>query len=181
MAKYLLMALGLFAIAAFAIFIWFSISLIVHLEAASEKAISIAELTNGRAFKLTEPVGSTDTICIIWEAEDKEQTKWRELDVQITYSEDGSWTRDPALIAIADDQHLLVRRGGIWTDCIELGPPVRNCAGTQSYLARYKPDDWIRQSDEIERITGLSPGPKENRQHTRHSPLNHKSNHPGLL
>ncbi|MCB5176384.1 hypothetical protein [Microvirga lenta] len=138
---------------------------VLALSAGTPSEINRIRLDDGRLLMLAiEPV-PTDAVYNVWQSEDSFGLVWSRLrDVSLTYSEDGSWTEDPALVLTPNGKRLLVRRGGIWTDCLETTPGLEHCPGVLSSLAWTKPDAWLRQSERIGDLSGLSPGPVESRQ-----------------
>ena len=53
---------------------------------------------------------------------------WRRLGkADLSYSEDGSYINDEALVVSANGKRLLVGRGGVWTDCLEITRDFSPC------------------------------------------------------
>ncbi|QRM28238.1 hypothetical protein [Microvirga sp. VF16] len=124
--------------------------------------VNRAQLEDGRLLMLGIESIPTDVVYRLWQAEDRYGLVWRKLsDIQLTYSEDGSWTDDPALIATPDGKRVLIRRGGIWTDCLEATQEFKQCPGVHGALDWTRPTEWLQQSEQIASITGLLPGPIE--------------------
>ncbi|MBF9195317.1 hypothetical protein [Microvirga terrestris] len=138
------------------------------ISAGTPVEINRVQLADGRLVMLGIQPVPTDEVYDLWQAKDARGLVWQNLsDVSLSYSEDGSWTKDPALVATPDGKHLLVRRGGIWTDCLVIAERLNACPGVSSTLDWTKPAEWLEQSDHIVRITGLSPGHVEERQPVR--------------
>jgi hypothetical protein len=112
-------------------------------------------LPDGRIVMLTyEPV-PTDTVFAVWEQVGG--LHWRPLHTradEITYSEDGSFTDDPRLVVSKDGRYLLVRRGGIWTDCWSIGTSPRPCLSDNIPYTR---EEWLARSRGIAGVIGADP------------------------
>lgn len=127
--------------------------------------VSKVSLPDGRQIMLAEDLVWTDTVFSLWQPHDSYWSIWQEVEAyHLTYSENGDFTWDAKLVVAPEGDRLLVRRGGIWTDCFDVVDEIRNCEGTKTYLDWQNPDEWFAQSERIERLTNLSPGPMENRQ-----------------
>ncbi len=114
-------------------------------------------LPDGRTVMLTREPVPTDVAFAVWERADG--LHWRPLFTQaadITYSEDGSFTADPRLVVSRDGRHLLLRRGGIWTDCWTIEARPRLCPLGEGE-APSGPDDWRSRSLRIAAATGADP------------------------
>ena len=120
--------------------------------------VSRARLADGRTVVLAKEFSLRDAAWSLWRPVDSFPVMLRSLGTQISYSEAASWTRDPALILSPDGRYLLVRRGGIWTDCLITEAELAACPGTSSSLDGQKPEEWLRQSELIETMTGMSAG-----------------------
>lgn len=93
--------------------------------------------------------GSTsDAIYSLWLAE---SLGWRPAlphARQVTRSENGAFTAHPRLVVSPDGRLLLIRRGGIWADCFDMGPELRPC----SALPRNSRRSFPERSEEIARL-----------------------------
>lgn len=121
--------------------------------------INRVRLPDGRTFMLAvEPVAS-DIAYSLWVADTPGSDVFREVPgAGLTSSEDGSWIDAPTLVVAPSGRHLAIRRGGIWTDCLDLAADVHPCAGTAGQPGWQRPESWIERSREIERLAALSPG-----------------------
>lgn len=112
-------------------------------------------LPDGRVVMLTyEPV-PTDTVFAVWEQADG--LRWRPLYTmpdQIASSEDRSFTADPRLVVSGDGRYLLLRRGGIWTDCWAIGTGPVPCPSGHGPSAR---EEWLARSRRIATVIGADP------------------------
>lgn len=120
------------------------------------RVLGRAALPDGRAVALTlEPV-PTDSVYALWVAEGR---GWRPLlrpVEQISYSEDGSFVADPALVPTPDGGRLLIRRGGLWTDCVEVSGPARPCRETDATHPVTR-EDFLARSAAIAALVGMPP------------------------
>ena len=113
-------------------------------------------LPDGRVAVLTlEPV-PTDAVYALWWVDGIGLRRMLRPVEQITYSEDGSFTDDPALVLTPDGRRLLIRRGGIWTDCVELTDPPRICRNATEYPSGLR-EDFLARSEQIAALIGLPP------------------------
>jgi hypothetical protein len=107
-------------------------------------------LPDGQVVMLGVDPVPTDVVYSLWRAED---IGWRPVlgPGMMTYSEDGSFTADPRLVLTSDGKRLLIRRGGIWTDCFDVGFTLKPCAGL---LLGYpgSQEDFLPRSAEMERL-----------------------------
>lgn len=75
----------------------------------------------------------------------------------LTWSEDGRFTEDPELVLV-HARWLMVRRGGIWTDCYEIvGGALKSCGGGIRIQDWQDPDAWRRASAEMAARVGATP------------------------
>ena len=75
----------------------------------------------------------------------------------LTWSEDGGFTEDPKLVLV-HERWLLVRRGGIWTDCYEISPTkLMSCGGGDQMQDWQDPDAWRAASEAMALKTGAGP------------------------
>jgi len=112
-------------------------------------------LPDGRVVMMTHEPVPTDTVFAVWEQADS--LRWRPLYVmpdQITYSEDGSFTTDPRLVVSDNGAYLLLRRGGIWTDCWAIGRSPSLCLAGEVPSTR---DEWLERSRRIAAVVGADP------------------------
>lgn len=131
--------------------------------------VSRVRLRDGQTIVLAKEFSLKNAAWSLWRTVDSFPMMLRSLGTQISYSEDLSWTHDPALILSPDGRYLLVHRGGIWTDCLVVENKMSACLDTVSSLDWQKPEEWIRRSERIEEMTGLSAGPRERRQPLKRS------------
>ena len=113
-------------------------------------------LPDGRLVMLTLEPGTTDTIFAVWL---EEGWRWRPLFegvTQVSYSEDGSFTENPALVVSRDGQHLLIRRGGLWTDCWRIGVASSPCL-PDALPTPVRRSEWFDRSDRIAALVGMDP------------------------
>lgn len=89
-------------------------------------ALSRASLPDGGTALLTLEPGITDTSYALWRATGPLLRPLSPPYEYLSYSEDGSLTADPALALSRDGARLLVRRGGVWTDCVEVATGAVN-------------------------------------------------------
>jgi hypothetical protein len=125
--------------------------------ATARSEIDRVSLPNGRVIMMTIEPGMTDTIFGLWEKVGG--WSWQapfEAVSEITYSEDHSFTTDPRLVVTANGQHLLIRRGGIWTDCWAIATSLNPCLPGE-YNSPDKWEDWISRSERIAAIVGADP------------------------
>ncbi|MGF3027399.1 hypothetical protein ACQVP2_31905 [Methylobacterium aquaticum] len=112
-------------------------------------------LPDGRVVMMTlEPV-LTDTVLDLWEPHG---WRWRSFlnGGNATYSEDGSFTDAPLLVLAKDGRHLMVRRGGIWTDCWTTEAKPRSCASGENGQPVTRAE-WLSRSAQIAATIGLDP------------------------
>lgn len=113
-------------------------------------------LRDGRVVMMTIEPGTTDTIFALLL---KDGWRWRPLftgGTEVSYSEDGSFTEKPALVLTPGERHILIRRGGIWTDCWRVGGTLQPCLRDSAYV----PDThsaWLDRSDRITAYVGMEP------------------------
>ena len=125
--------------------------------ATARSEIDRVILPDGRVVMMTIEPGMTDTIFGLWEKAGG--WSWKapfEAVSEITYSEDHSFTTDPRLVVTANGQHLLIRRGGIWTDCWAIATTLNPCLPGE-YNSPDKREDWISRSERIAAIVGADP------------------------
>ncbi len=91
---------------------------------------------------------------------------WKRSDVSrsLIYSEsdephaaESGLLETPELVLDGEQRYLLVRRGRLWTDCLEIAQELMPCQGTKDYLPEVS-DAWERRSARIETVTGQGPG-----------------------
>lgn len=114
-------------------------------------------LPNGRVVMMTLEPGRTDAIFGLWEKAGG--WVWQapfDAVSEITYSEDHTFTTDPRLVVTATGRHLLIRRGGIWTDCWAIATSLTPCLPGE-YISPVRREDWISRSERIAAIVGADP------------------------
>jgi hypothetical protein len=125
--------------------------------ATARSEIDRVGLPDGRVVMMTIEPGMTDTIFGLWEKVGV--WSWQapfEAVSEITYSEDHSFTTDPRLVITDNSQYLLIRRGGIWTDCWAITTSLSPCLAGE-YNSPEKREDWISRSERIAAIVGADP------------------------
>jgi hypothetical protein len=122
--------------------------------------INRVSLPDGHLIMLALEPMPTDTVFSLWEADG---WRWRALVepvVGITYSEDGSFTTDPALLSDPSEKHLLIRRGGIWTDCWSAEPRLTPCLpSNEPSPVSFTAGEWRARSSRIAALVGMAPTP----------------------
>lgn len=115
--------------------------------------LSRATLPDGRVILYgTEPV-FTDTVYGIWQ--DYRLFVWRHpVSEALSYSEDGTFTEGAGLVLTPDGTRLLVRRQGVWTDCLLVGRPLMLCPGVRRGSPAVA-EQYAARNKEIEALTGL--------------------------
>jgi hypothetical protein len=105
-----------------------------------------------------EPI-PTDSVYTLYEEVDPLGLVWREVS-QLDYSEDGRFIGDEHLVLSPQEDWLLIKRDGVWTDCFQLvaGEPVRR--DVQPFPDWSSPDyesNMRLRSARIATLTGLRP------------------------
>ena len=99
---------------------------------------------------------STDVDYQLWRSVGPAGQLWKPAGT-ITWSEDGRFTEDPELVLV-HERWLMVRRGGIWTDCYEiLANSLKSCGGGYVVQDWQDPDAWRRASAEMAARVGATP------------------------
>jgi hypothetical protein len=99
----------------------------------------------------------TDVDYQLWRSVDPSGLFWERTE-DLTWSEDGGFTENPRLVLVRD-RWLLVRRGGIWTDCYEIvAEGLEHCGGGHTIPDWQNPDAWRRASAEMAVKVGVGPG-----------------------
>lgn len=120
--------------------------------------INFATAAGGKTFMLAQKPGlGSEFAWSIWRPLGRTGFLWALETDQMNSSEDGQFLSNPKLVAIQDGRRLLVRRGGIWTDCFDVGEDLEYCklphlrwdAPSQS------PNAWVGNSDAIAELTGM--------------------------
>lgn len=146
--------LGLVALPAIALVIGF-----VQL-ATLRSEIDRVTLPNGQVIMMAIEPGITDTILGLWE--EPIGWFWQTLfkgGIEVTYSEDHSFTTNPRLVITADGRHLLIRRGGIWTDCWTIEARLKPCLLPGEHTVPDAREEWLGRSSRIAAIIGVDPSP----------------------
>lgn len=89
-------------------------------------SIAQATLPDGRTLHLSQEPLPTDVAYDLWR-EGMAGLLWWKINEDLSYSEDGSFIGDEALHVSGDGRRLLVKRGGIWTDCLDIQSRFREC------------------------------------------------------
>jgi hypothetical protein len=85
-----------------------------------------ARLPDGRVVHLSIGPTLTDVTYDLWQ-ERYGGWLWRRISADLSYSEDGRFINDERLALSRDGRRLLVGRGGIWTDCLEIQSDFEAC------------------------------------------------------
>ena len=71
--------------------------------------------------------------------------------LDLTNSEDGNFLSNPAMYISPDGRFIFVRRGSLWTDCVDLtDEPATMCS--EAPLRRQVAESWYRRSRQIEKL-----------------------------
>ena len=71
--------------------------------------------------------------------------------LDLTHSEDGKFLLNPTMYISPDGYFLFVRRGSLWTDCVDLtDEPATMCS--EAPLRRQVAEAWYRRSRQIEKL-----------------------------
>ncbi|WP_310541941.1 hypothetical protein [Phenylobacterium sp.] len=114
-------------------------------------------LSDGRQFLLGVGPEPSDIVYVLWQSVDRWGVFWRPTKYDLTYSDDGTQTADPALVVDPNGRRLLVRRGGLWTDCLDIETDIRACASKVEEPSQRDSESWRARSEDIERLVGLHP------------------------
>lgn len=91
--------------------------------------IASTRLPDGRTAHLsTEAAVITDVSYSLWVSSPGAPVWRRQAKGDLSYSEDGSYINDERLRVSANGRRLLVSRGGVWTDCLEIAEGFSPCA-----------------------------------------------------
>lgn len=125
------------------------------------REIGRVTLPGGHIVMMTQEPGFTDTSFGLWRPDGWRWQAVFDADHQITYSEDGSFTEDPALVLAPDGRHLTIRRGGIWTDCWEIKAEMKPsepkpCLPQETNIPESR-SAWLDRSDRITAAVGVEP------------------------
>tara|TARA_R110002124_G_scaffold218613_3_gene384480 strand:- start:720 stop:1427 length:708 start_codon:yes stop_codon:yes gene_type:complete len=111
---------------------------------------------DGQQYLLGVGPTPTDVTYQLWRSVGSGGLLWEQAEV-LTWSEDGRFTEDPKLVLV-HERWLMVRRGGIWTDCYEITPAaLESCGGGYQMQDWRKPDAWRAASDAMVLKTGATP------------------------
>jgi hypothetical protein len=89
--------------------------------------VARVRLADGHMAYLGQEPVPTDVVYGLWR-ETNGGWLWRRVDAELTYSEDGRFVGRETLKLSADGRRLLVGRGGIWTDCLQVDRDFAPCA-----------------------------------------------------
>lgn len=115
------------------------------------------DLPKGVKIRLVHDPVPTDTVYSLWQTSGYSWWSWRRVPVSLTYSEGGEFQDSPSLEFSFDDKYLLVRRGGIWTDCIDLSS-MMICEGIDQHPDWQNEQEWLNRSKQIGQITSNTSG-----------------------
>ena len=131
---------------------------LLQLQARPFSELDRVTLPDGRVIVLGLDHVPTDSVYSLWRTEGR---GWRPLVnpvEDLTYSEDGSFTADPRLVVTPDGERLLIRRGGIWTDCLDIGDALVPCPSLSPHFASpITEQDFLARSARIERLISGDP------------------------
>lgn len=131
---------------------------LLQLEARPFSELDRVTLRDGRVIVLGLDHVPTDSVYSLWQAEGR---GWRPAvgpAEELTYSEDGSFTADPRLVVTPDGGRLLIRRGGIWTDCLDIGDVLVPCPSlSPGFASPISEQDFLARSARIERLISGAP------------------------
>ncbi len=98
----------------------------------------------------------TDVDYQLWRSVGAGGVLWERAE-SLTWSEDGGFTQDPQLVLVRG-RWLMVRRGGIWTDCYEItGDALTSCGGGDQMQDWQNPAAWRAASGEMAAKVGVDP------------------------
>ena len=110
----------------------------------------------GQRYLLGIGPAPTDVDYQLWRSVGSAGLLWKPAGT-LTWSEDGRFTEAPALVLV-HERWLMVRRGGIWTDCYEiLADSLTSCGGGSSVPDWQDPDAWRQASAEMAAKVGATP------------------------
>lgn len=127
----------------------------------TRREIGRVTLPGGHIVMMTLEPGFTDTSFGLWRPDGWRWQAVFDAGYQITYSEDGSFIEDPAVVLAPDSRHLMIRRGGIWTDCWEIKAEMKPsepkpCLPQQTNIPESR-SAWLDRSDRITAAVGVEP------------------------
>jgi hypothetical protein len=148
--------------------LWPGVRLVIGMPAAIVALLWITLISGspGVINRVTAPDGQhyllgvgpmpTDVDYQLWRSVGPGGVFWERSET-LTWSEDGQFTRDPQLVLV-NERWLMVRRGGIWTDCYEITPAaLESCGGGYQMQDWRKPAAWRAASDAMVLKTGAKP------------------------
>lgn len=98
----------------------------------------------------------TDVDYQLWRSVGPGGVLWERAEI-LTWSEDGQFTQNPQLVLVRE-RWLMVRRGGLWTDCYEITPgELKSCGGGHEIQDWPNPDAWRAASAEMAVKVGVKP------------------------
>ena len=133
------------------------VALIVWAFVSLPGVVNRVALPDGRRLLLGISPHPSDVIYELWQSVDPWGVLWRPTNSDLSWSEDGAHTADPALVVDPKGRWLLVRRGGLWTDCLDLHANLRGCESRTEASPEEDPEAWEKRSCRIERLVGLPP------------------------
>lgn len=148
--------------------LWPAVRLLVGLPVAVVATVWIALASGlpGVVNRVTAPGGQqyllgvgpmpTDVDYQLWQSVGPGGVVWERAET-LTWSEDGRFTQDPQLVLVRE-RWLMVRRGGIWTDCYEITRDgLKSCGGGVEVPAWQDPDAWEAASAAMAFKAGAQP------------------------
>lgn len=98
----------------------------------------------------------TDVDYQLWRSVGPGGVLWERAE-SLTWAEDGQFTRNPRLVLVRE-HWLMVRRGGIWTDCYEITPgELRSCGGIHQMPDWQRTGAWHAASARMAQEVGAEP------------------------
>lgn len=102
--------------------------LVVIFVTPTSDEIARVPLPDGRVAHLsTDPLVFTDVSYSLWISSPGLLVWRRPRQTNLSYSEDGGYIGDEKLAVSANGKRLLVGRGGVWTDCLEIADDFAPC------------------------------------------------------
>lgn len=118
--------------------------------------IDEVEMPDGSYVRLVDDNVIVDFVYSLWQADGSPLLSWHKLSIGLTYSEGGEFQENTHLVFSDDKKYLLISRGGIFTDCVEV-KFMDICDGTYGHPYWGDRQEWLDRSDKIAIISGVSP------------------------
>jgi hypothetical protein len=114
------------------------------------------EMPDGSYVRLAQDPVLTNFVYSLWQADGSPMFSWHKLSIGFTYSESGEFRENPHLVLSDDKKYLLISRGGIFTDCVEV-KSMDICEGTYGHPYWGDRQEWLDRSDKIAILSGVIP------------------------